>query len=311
MLLKSVLLQYPYYGGGYGGGSDIEDMFGSILPVISIVIGLIIFWVVYRKLSKRMKTSSKTSATTGMIPPSMGLRGKTTEQKQVIKYFMSTGILGMIFKISDKTFDTLLDNKASEVASRIVNRSLEAHGMDADEVQEIPPILTENYYGGSQYFKLFRDETFRASGWQMTYLMFSEKQMYAYSYIFDLTSAETIEQTKEYFYEDITSIDIIQEQKEFPAPRPMEYLMMGVAGIIIGFLMMMAGGQLGAGMAFIGFLILIASVIVLAFLGFSRKLVNYLTLRLTVPGDEFVCSMHPDNIAAIQGMKAKIREKKI
>jgi len=29
-----------------------------------------------------------------------------------------------------------------------------------------------------------------------------------------------------------------------------------------------------------------------------------------VPGDEFVCVMKPENIAAIQGMKAKIREKK-
>ena len=59
-----------------------------------------------------------------------------------------------------------------------------------------------------------------------------------------------------------------------------------------------------------GFLILIAGVILSVYLGYSRRVVSNLTLRLTVPGDEFVCVMNPENIEAIQGMKAKIREKK-
>jgi len=275
-----------------------------LAPILIIVGGFIVYWII-RKVSKKTK---KTSGTTFMTPSDMGLRGKTKEQKNIVKYFNSTGILGMIFRIPDSTFDSLLNSKIDEVASRIEDRALEIHGMDAGEVKETAPILTEGYYSGSQYFKFFRDHTFRASEYQMTYLMFSEKQVYAYSYIFDLTSENTTEQTNEYFYEDITNIEVTKKQIEFPAPRPMEYIIGGIACIFIGLLILILGKSGGA--IFGSLLFLIPGIILTAFFGYSRRVVNNLILRLTIPGGEFVCSMKPDNIAAIQGMKAKLREKK-
>ena len=312
-------------------------MLGSIIlllgplgtsEILILIIGIIIFMFVPRMLSKRTLNSSNTLTSSEMLPPNMGLRGKTKEQKQIVKYFNNIAAISILDillgwwtmgiwfvilylqKMSDSTFDSLLDSKAQEVASRIVPSALEKHGIDADEVNEIQPILVENYYKGSRYFKICKDYTFRASEYQMTYLMFSNKQMYAYSYIFDLTSAETTETTKEYFFQDITNIEITKEQREYPAPRPLEYIIGGTAGIIIGLLLMVVSIQAGGGIAFLGFLILIAGIIVLAFLGFSRRLVDILILRLTVSEDEFVCAMNPENIDAIQGMKAKIREKK-
>ena len=275
----------------------------SLLIILGLI-GVVVF--VIRRISSEKENN--VSNNTFMTPADMRLRDKK-EQKQIIKYFKSTGILGLIFQISDSTFDSVLSRKADELASRIEGRALETHGMDADEVNEISPILTEGYHNRSRYCKMFRDFTFRASEYQMTYLMFSEKQMYAYSYIFDLTSSETDEQTKEYFYEDITNIEVVTTQREFPAPRPIEYIIGGIAGIIIGILLILLsrGNQ---GTLFLGFLILVAGVVIAAFLGYSRRLVENLILRLTVADDEFVCSMKPENMAAIQGMKAKIRDKK-
>lgn len=248
---------------------------------------------------------------TSMTSYVMGERGKTKEQKKIVRYFRCTGFWGMFFRISHSVFDSLLDRKAEEVTSQIAKRALEAHGMDVDEVKEIPPIFVEDYYLGSPYFKWFRDNTFRASKYQMSYLMFSEKQIYAYSYIFDMASADTDEQTKEFFYEDITSIDIVKTQRDRLAPRPLEYIIGGIACLIIGFLLILYGfSESMSLLGFIGFLVLIAGVILTWFRGFSRRLVDGLSLRVTVPGDEFVCAVNPDNIEAIQGMKAKIREKK-
>jgi len=283
---------------GYYSESLLEQALDFIGPFISIVVGLIVLIIIIRAVKSKGKkgTLNMTNVDSGV----MGMRGRTREQKNVIKYFNSTGILGAIFRISNDTFDGILNNKVREYGDQLDKRALAAHGMDADEVKEIPPIRVENYFSGSRYFKMFRDNTFRASEYQMSYLMFSEKQLYAYSHTFDLTSANTTEQTREYFYEDITSIDVTKKQIEFPDPRPLKYIFGGI-GVIVGSLI------LGVILFIPG---LIAGIFIMAFLGYSRSVVDNLVLRLTVSGDEFVCAMRPENMAAIQGMKAKIREKK-
>jgi hypothetical protein len=270
------------------------------------IVGLIILVVVVKMITRKSSIGKNVSESKFLTPPNMGMRGKTKEQKKIIKYFMSTGILGMIFKISNSTFDSLLNSKADEVVAQIENRALECHGMDADEAKEIPPILAENYYFGSRYFKMFRDLTFRASEYQMSYLMFSEKQLYAYSYIFDLTSKNTTEQTNEFFYEDITNIEVTKKQIERPVPRPMEFIVGSIASFIIGLIMLLGNSVT----IFFGVLLLIAGIVLLFFARNSLRVVENLILRITVAGDEFICAMNPDNITAIQGMKAKKREKK-
>ena len=321
-IAASKALAQPWSNRSYYGRD--ESFVEYLGPISWIVVGLMVTIVVIRIIRNVLRKGKNVSNTTStvMTPPYMGMRGKTAEQKKVVKYFMSTGILGMIFRISNSTFDNLLNSKADELVSGIEGRALETHGMDADEVKEIPPILAEGYYEGSQYFKVFRNTfhtsesqfrsseyQFRASEYQMTYLMFSDKQMYAYSYIFDLTSANTSEQTKEYFYEDITSVEVTKKQIEFPTPRPMEYLVGGIAGIILGLLLMVLSTGNG-GVVFLGLLILVFGIIIAFFAGYSRHIVEKLFLRLTVAGDEFVCAMKPENMEAIQGMKAKIRDKK-
>jgi len=277
----------------------------AIIPtIITIIVVLVILSVVMSAVNSRRKkdVASGIGSNTGFL----SMRGRTSEQKKVIKYFNSTGILGAIFRMSDFTFDSVLSRKVFECGTWISARALYMHGMDADEVNEIPPILVENYSLESDYYKMFRDRTYRASKYQMSYLMFSEKQMYAYSYTFDLTNANTTERTREYFYEDITSIDVTHRETEFPNPRPLGYLLGGIACILFGIILFSAGI---AGIIF-GLSSIITGIILASFIGYSRSKVDVLILKLTVSGNEFVCAMKYENIAAIQGMKAKLREKK-
>lgn len=236
----------------------------------------------------------------------MGMRGRTTEQKNIIRYFKSTGILGLIFRISDATFDQILNTWIHKCRSWIAERAQSLSGVDADEIKEIPPFLVENYYPDSRFIKMFRDHTFRASEYQMSCFMFSDKQIYIYNYIFDLTSANTTEQTREYSYEDITDVEVTKKVVEFANPRSLQYLLGGIAAILLGLVMTFIPG--------VGWFFLLAGVVtgivLIGFLGYTRSTADYLSLRLTVPGDEFICAIKAENINTIQSMKAKIREKK-
>lgn len=290
---------------GYGYGSDFGEI---ILMIVGSVIGLIVGLIVIKAIVGAIKSKGQKgiSSSTNVDTSFIGMRGRTSDQKKVIKYFNSAGILGAILRISDAAFDEILRGKINACRQWINARALNVHGMDADEVKETTPILVENYSPDSRFFKMFTDLTFRASEYQMTYLMFGEKQMYAYSHTFDLTSENTTEHTREYFYEDITNVDVTQKKIEFPNPRPLRYVLGGIGCILLGLLLSL--------IPFVGFLFLIAGIVagivLIFFLGYSRTVIDNLVLRLTVSGDEFICAMKPENMAAIQGMKSKIREKK-
>ena len=298
---------------------DFYDIGEVILLVIGSIIWVIIIGIIVRAVRSKQKgkgeaqraaiNNSLSSINTDTSSGFLAMRGRTSEQKKVIKYFKSTGILGAIFKISNSTFDAILNNKLQKYGQMIDKRALSAHGVDIGEVKEIAPIRVEGFSLGSRFLKVFRDLKLRASEYQMSYLMFSDKQMYAYSLIFDLVSANTSEQTREYFYKDITTIDITVNRFEYPNPRPMMYLIGGLAALIVGAALMLGTEGSGVGL-FFGLAFVIAGIIVMIFVGYSRSVINRLILRLTVANDEFICPMKLENMPAILGMKAKIREKK-
>ena len=332
---------------GYGSRSpSMGGISEMLVPIAGVIVAIVIIGFIIRKVSGMKSNLLRATTGTGntfVPPPNMGMRGKTAEQKKVIRYFGSIRMLDWIVgcltcglwliyvffirKMSSSAFDELLDGKRREIASRMATRSLEAHGMDAEEANEIPPILAGDYHWGSPYRKVFMDQTFRASGYQMTYLMFSGKQMYAYNYIFDLTSKDTTETTKEYFYEDITNVEVTKKQQEFPKPRSWGYIFGCIGAILAGILLVLLPGLVanwatdgrmvlivysklfGLGCA-LGFILSIVGIVALIGFGYSRRVVESLILRLTVANDEFVCPMQLENVQAVQGMKAKIREKK-
>jgi len=236
-----------------GLGSGLAQM-GKYLTYLIIVVVLYFVWkAVRRQRGNPVRVVNKDAISVKFgqdIPKNINHNGKPENQKKVVQYLNGIVIdstfwfllvftcgIGVIIRylnnlMTDSGFDKLLDSKSKEVASQISNRAMEAHGMDADEVKEIPPILAEDFYPKSRFSKLYRDLKFRASEYQMTYLMFSEKQMYSFRHTFDLTSADVDERTNEFFYEDITSIDIAKTKRDMPVPRSWQYILLCLASIL-------------------------------------------------------------------------------
>jgi hypothetical protein len=145
------------------------------------------------------------------------LRGKTQEQKAVIKYFLASGCLASFFKMRDQEFDEILVRKVR--GYNILDMALRKLNVDMSEVQEVSPVLLDNYYPESSYHKIGKDFVCRSSEYQLSCVLCASTKIYLYSFIFDLTSVSTKEHTKEYFYGDITNISTDMDIIEMAFPN--------------------------------------------------------------------------------------------
>lgn len=121
------------------------------------------------------------------------------------------------FKYSDKDYVDLIDYYVNMLS--LDAKSLEALGIDFSEVQEIPPVTLKGYYYGKinnteTVARRGEDKYWRSSGYQVTRLYFSDKQMFAYTIMFDTRTNERLEETAEIFYKDIVSFDAVTEKDE-------------------------------------------------------------------------------------------------
>ena len=277
-----------------------EGIVMTLYAIIGFIAILLIIDYFFKKVS--VKSISR------ILASKLTDKGKTKEQKNIIRFFRP-GLLRAIFPISTDFFMSVLEKKKKEHGENILEKALAKHGMDKDEVKEIPPIFIEDYYGASEYYKITQDYTMYASQYQMTCLTFSDKQVYAYSVLFDTTSNNTEIHTDEYFYKDITNLNVIHDKVELVNPRHWCYPLSAILLLGFGYSLIFSTFS-GLGL-YLGFASFISGLITLFFLGFSRTVEDKLILRLTVPGDVFECAMKIENIPAVQGMKAKIREKKM
>jgi hypothetical protein len=201
-------------------------------------------------------------------------KGRTPEQQSVIKYFLSTG--GCFSKgLSDEAYEGIVQKKAKSMDFK--QKALDKIGLDESQVNEIPPVHFEGYQFDEKkgYAKLGKDRIWRSSIYQISWLFFSNTQVYVYQYTFNLDEDGKKESTEEYFYKDITNFSTSSDTVEKPVVE-------------------VAGGCLGKQSKFI------------------RKNVETERFALVVPGDKFYCSMDKksDTEGVIQAMKAKLREKK-
>jgi hypothetical protein len=201
-------------------------------------------------------------------------KGRTPEQKSVIKYFLaSDGCLSR--NLSDAAYEALVQEKAKAIDFR--KKAIEKIGLDESQINEIPPVHFEGYQFDTKkgLAKLGKDREWRSSIYQISWLFFSNTQVYVYQYTFNLDEDGKKEATEEYFYKDITNFSTSSDTVE-----------KGVTE--------MTGGCLGKKAKFV------------------RKNVETERFALVVPGDKFYCSMNKreDSDSVIQAMKAKLREKK-
>ena len=201
----------------------------------------------------------------------------TPEQKEVLdKYFNATGekkgCLGKNKEMSDSEYYARVKAKKEQLG--IYQKALAKLGVDHSEVQEIKPIEIVGFeYGDHTRVGL----TGRYSNYyEVTWIFCSDKQLFLYSFKFDMLSDDTIEKCREYFYTDITTVYTLDETKQINHTK------------LVG-----CKGKKEEN---------------------SKSYKHYSNLYITVPQAEFSCAVSPaDNAdfeANIRALKAKIRDKK-
>lgn len=199
-------------------------------------------------------------------------KGRSEEQAKVIKYFLGTGCC-VKKPISDAEYDAIVIKKVQ--ALNVRERALSKLGIDEDQVKEVEPIHFEGWSFDSSkaYAKFGKDKLWRSSAYQVTWIFFSSEQVYIYRYTLNMDEDGKKEQTDEYFYKDITNFSTGSESVE------KEVLVKTTCK--------------GEGV-------------------YERRVVDSNMFQITVPGDKISCAMEQNDYTenAIQGMKAKLREKK-
>ncbi len=201
------------------------------------------------------------------------LKGRTPEQQKVIKYFYQSGGC-LSSKLSDEQYDSMLQAKLSSTNFKL--RALDKLGLDESQVNEIEPVAFDNYDYDSNDALVLRgkDGVWRSSKYQISWLFFSSDQVYVYQYTFNMATDGKNEVTEEYFYKDVTNFSSSTDSVEKETPDKVS-----------------CSGNIT----------------------YTRSNVEYNRFALVVPGEKFYCSMKRTDYteAAIRGMKAKLREKKL
>ena len=147
------------------------------------------------------------------------LLGRSKTQKDCIRYFATkgcrllSGVGCLSHVLSDQEFDNLLMAKRSRIDDKLW--ALNRLGLDESQVSLIPSIQFEGYNfreddttGIGIDWKMGKDGLARSSSYSISRIFFSEEQIFAYSFTFRMDCDDTVETTKEFFYDDITSLGV-------------------------------------------------------------------------------------------------------
>jgi hypothetical protein len=200
------------------------------------------------------------------------LKGRTPDQQKVIKYFYGAG--GCLSAgLKDEEYESMVKAKLNSIDFK--QKALDKIGLDESEVSEITPVTFSGYNFDSKnaYARRGKDGVWRSSQYQVSWIFFSATQVYVYQYTFNMDEEGKKESTEEYFYKDITNFSTSSDTVEKEAVDKVN-----------------CSGKAT----------------------YSRYNVETNRFALIVPGDKFYCSMEQNDYSerAIQGMKAKLREKK-
>lgn len=197
-------------------------------------------------------------------------KNRTPEQKMALRYFLNDGCLQK--KPSDEEYDNLVRRMIAEKNLNTPQTALDKLGVDAEEVTEVKPLFLEGYMFGDKtsYAKIGKDNEWRSSRYQISWIFCSATHIYLYQYTFNTDEDGKKVATEEYFFKDITNFSASSDTVETP------YWDKKQKKVVL-------------------------------------KNVDSTRFRITVPGDSLYCvmSQNDENEAAVKGLKAKLREKKI
>lgn len=229
------------------------------MVIILIILVVVVFILFYGddpavKAAKRAKLRSK-------------------DQLNAMRYFLNDGCLKK--KVADSTYDQLVQDKINSL--NLKQRAIQCIGMDESQMQEIAPVCVQNYIAEDAYVKQGKDDKVRTSRYQVSWIFFSENQVYLYQNSFNLDSDDSVESTSEYFYKDITCFDTQNKVEE------------RIQGSKDSKKKLFKGG-----------------------VKLKKILVKTIQFVVIVPGANLYCSAKMDDatMRTINGMKSKLREKK-
>jgi hypothetical protein len=93
-------------------------------------------------------------------------------------------------------------------------RAIEKIGLDESQISEIPPIHLASFVRGAGTYYKSNNEKYVTNKYSVTWIFFSATQLYTYSYEFDTMSDNVTENTRDFFYSDITCIRTEHEIEE-------------------------------------------------------------------------------------------------
>lgn len=143
-------------------------------------------------------------------------KNRTPEQKMALRYFLNDGCLQK--KPSDEEYDNLVRKMIAEKNLNNPQTALDKLGVDADEVTEVKPLFLEGYVFGDKnsYAKVGKDNEWRSSKYQVSWIFCSATHVYLYQYTFNTDEDGKKVATEEYFFKDITNFSASSDTVETP-----------------------------------------------------------------------------------------------
>jgi hypothetical protein len=198
------------------------------------------------------------------------LKGRTPEQQKAIRY-LNGGSGCLKKKLPDEEYESMIMEKAKSMDFK--KKALDKIGLDESQVNEVAPIHFEDYvFDTNIASKRGKDSLWRSAKYQISWIFFSSTQVYVYQHTFSMDKDEKKEETEEYFYKDITNFTTTSDTVETEETK---YNCMGKETRI-------------------------------------RTNIDANRFTLASSGGKLYCAMKQNDYTekAIQGMKAKLREKK-
>lgn len=143
-------------------------------------------------------------------------KNRTSEQKMALRYFLNDGCLQK--KPSDQEYDNLVRSMVAEKKLTDPQTALDKLGVDESEVNEVKPLFLEGYVFGDKntYAKIGKDNEWRSSKYQVSWIFCSATHVYLYQYTFNTDEDGKKIATEEYFYKDITNFSASSDTVETP-----------------------------------------------------------------------------------------------
>lgn len=143
------------------------------------------------------------------------IKGRNEDQKAVIRYFCNDPACLSKKPISDAEYDQMV--LAVLNSNDYKQKALNKIGLDEDQVKEIEPVHFEGFQFDKQSLAKHGDDgKYRSSKYQVSWLFFSDTQVYLYQNTFNMDEDGKKEATEEYFYKDITNFSTSSDTVETP-----------------------------------------------------------------------------------------------